>query len=271
MIQVNSSLLTFHPFVSRDNPSAFLISLGKIDFQLDQDFQFQVQAAVPLQRLPFQIQSVYLDASLITTGVTTIIVGTTGQRISIKAGFQGYMPLLCNPGSQVFTFHNQDANGSGSLPQILFAFLLNVPVIGMQWQVNGPDFGSVVAALDAPWVNITPTFVTNPGGVVVTTTAMSAAYQKRGATVSTRVSWQGTLGSATNALAFLGFPLPVTAIAPGYGSSGTAAGQIAERVTVENIGGSGSVIATNVITSVGPSLPVGSSFTLSLGAVYDTP
>ena len=136
MIQINSQILTYHPMISREHRSAFMMNLGPMDFQLDPDFQFQVQSAIQLHNLKQQFQSIYLDASGITAGVTDVNIAVTDQTISIPFGWQGYFPVIANPGSQTFTFSNPDANGSGPLPQILRAILLNVPVIGSSWKAT---------------------------------------------------------------------------------------------------------------------------------------
>jgi hypothetical protein len=141
--QVNTALVTYHPFVSRDNPDAALINLGLIDFQRDSQFQFQVQAVTPLQRLKYSIQSVYLDASAITTGFTSLSIDVTGQMVSIAPGYQGYRTLLCNPGSQVFTLSNAAANSAGG-SQIIQVIFMNVPVVGVQW---GASPNAVASAL----------------------------------------------------------------------------------------------------------------------------
>jgi hypothetical protein len=134
VIQINSQILTYHPMIARDHPtSAFMMNLGAIDFQLDPDFQFQVQSAIQLHNLKHQFQAIYLDASRITAGTTYVNIGVTDQTIGIKFGFQGYFPIVANPGSQTFTFSNPDANGSGVLPQVLRAILLNVPVVSSIW------------------------------------------------------------------------------------------------------------------------------------------
>jgi hypothetical protein len=143
MTQINASLLHYQPFVSRDNPKALFLALTPIDFAIDSQFQIQAEAAQGVAKPEFLYQSVYLDAALITAGTTFIDVGTTGQTVAIRAGYQGYRPLLCNAGSQVFTFRNPGANGAGG-SQILKAFLLNIPVVGADW-------GAGTAAVGALW------------------------------------------------------------------------------------------------------------------------
>jgi hypothetical protein len=132
---VNASLLTYHPFVSRDHADAFLLSLPPIDFQIDAQYQIQAEAVVQAKRLPFQFQSVYLDASAITTGTTYLTIGTTGQIVAIRPGSQGYRPLVCNPGAQTFTLTNTGANAAGT-SQILNVIFLNIPVVGTEWAAS---------------------------------------------------------------------------------------------------------------------------------------
>lgn len=108
------------------------LALPALEFKNDSQFQVQAEAVIQQQKLKFPFQSVYLDASSITTGTTYVVVGTTQQSVSISAGYQGYRALLVNPGSQVFTFSNPGANAAGS-SQILRAYLLNVTVTSAEW------------------------------------------------------------------------------------------------------------------------------------------
>lgn len=129
---IDASTLTYHPFVSRDDAGAMYVSLPAIEFEIDSQYQIQVEAIVQKQRLKYGFQSLYLDASAITTGTTYITVGTTQQVVAMLAGYQGYRPLLVNPESQVFTFSNPGANAAGN-SQILRAYLLNVTVTSTEW------------------------------------------------------------------------------------------------------------------------------------------
>jgi hypothetical protein len=141
MRQIDSSTLTFYPFVSRDNPKAFLLALPPLDFLIDAQYQIQAQASQGAKALDYPFQSVYLDASAVTSGTTFVDIGTTGQTVAIRAGYQGYRPVLCNPGSQVFTFRNPGANAAGG-SQVLKVFLLNIAVIGQEWGVLAGSGGS---------------------------------------------------------------------------------------------------------------------------------
>ena len=134
MTLIDPSVLNFHPFVSRENPNALYLPLTPIDFERDSDFQFQVQSAIQRKRLEFQFQSLYLDAAEITSGTTYVYMSATNQRVGIRAGYQGYRPVVCNPGDQGFIFSNAGANAAGG-SQVLRVMLLNVPVIGTEWAI----------------------------------------------------------------------------------------------------------------------------------------
>lgn len=136
MINIDTSILSFQPLVSRGNPEAFLFPLGQIDFQFDTIYQVNVQAVTQAQRLIHPFQAIYMDASQVTTGVTTLTVFATSQSVCIRPGYQGYFPLVCNPGSLVYTFTNLMGKNTYGNPQPFTAILLNIPVVACQWAVG---------------------------------------------------------------------------------------------------------------------------------------
>jgi hypothetical protein len=144
---IDTSLLTFHPFVSRGYDDAFYVQLPSIDFNLDSQYSLQTEAVLQLQHLKHQFQSLYLDASAINSGTTFVSLSPTQQSVAILSGYQGYRPVICTPGTQQFVFSNPGAFAAGAGPQVLKVYLLNVPVIGVSWGVNAESGGGSASAV----------------------------------------------------------------------------------------------------------------------------
>lgn len=136
MTNINATVLSFQPMVSRGNPHAVLFPVGMIDFQFDTVFQLNIQAVTQYQQLEHLFQAVYMDASQVTVGNTVLTVFATNHQVRIRPGHQGFFPLICNPGSLVFTFTNNDAMNTYGNSNPFSAILLNIPVVASQWQTT---------------------------------------------------------------------------------------------------------------------------------------
>lgn len=133
MINLPVHYLSFLPLVSRIAPDARVMPSGEIDFTVSNAYQMDLTAVVQSAQLAHPVQALFVDASAVLYGSTTIQVFGTGQRLVIPAGVQGYYPILCTANTAVFTFTNASAlnqiAGTGSL----YVFFLNTPVVAAQW------------------------------------------------------------------------------------------------------------------------------------------
>jgi hypothetical protein len=127
--------LAFIPLVSRISGDARVMAVEGIDFTVDAAWQIDLTAAVQSAQLRHPIQAIFIDASAVPFGNTTLQVFGTGQKIVLPPQYQGYFPLLLTPNSFIFTFTN-----GGNLANVPLAplpvFFINVPFVAQMWPVN---------------------------------------------------------------------------------------------------------------------------------------
>lgn len=111
--------------------------ISGIDFVVDSGFQLDLTAVVQAAQLAHPVQAMFIDASLIPYGNTTIQIFGTGQRIVFPPLCQGYVPILCTQNSFVFTFTN-GSNKSGNVSTApMPVFFINVPFVTQIWSTSG--------------------------------------------------------------------------------------------------------------------------------------
>lgn len=140
-ININTNFLSFQPLTARNAPDAVVLPISNIDFTRDTTYNVDLTATVQSAQLANPIQSVYIDASAIPFGVTMLTVFSTGQKILVRAGVQGYYPLFVAGRNYVFTVQNTLNLGQAIGTASLNVYFSNVPVVASEWNVYG-DSGS---------------------------------------------------------------------------------------------------------------------------------
>lgn len=133
MINLPVHYLSFLPLVSRIAADARVLPSGEIDFTASDAYQMDLTAVVQSAQLAHPVQGLFVDASGVLYGSTTIQVFGTGQKIVVPAGVQGYYPILCTQNTAIFTLSNPTALGQLPGTGSLFVFFINIPVVAAQW------------------------------------------------------------------------------------------------------------------------------------------
>jgi hypothetical protein len=113
---------TTNNLVPQDGPKGVPILL---DFSGSQT-EYDLDMTIPQQQgRVTQIQTVYIDASLSTAGMS-VVVSDTNQKVTVKGKTQGYYPIAV-PNPPKFRFFGTASDAI--IPIILF----NVPIAGVNW------------------------------------------------------------------------------------------------------------------------------------------
>lgn len=151
MKNLNTTLLSFNSLVSRAGEDARVLPLvSAIDFTVDPTWVIDLTALVQSARLVHPIQAVYIDASSVAFGVTTLTVNSTGQKISIPAGAQGYYPLLIGSRTFIFTLFNASNYLQGKGTGTLSLHFVTVPMAAAEWNTTAVSGSTQGGPLTGP-------------------------------------------------------------------------------------------------------------------------
>jgi hypothetical protein len=126
MANYNTAALNYQPLsnqeVPQEGPKAIPLLL---DFTSSGEYDVDLTTQQQQGRISM-IQSIYIDLSGATNDMS-VTMPISGQKVTAKAGSQGYYSILCpNPPRLIFT----SSTSGGTLVPV---FLMNVPISGVTW------------------------------------------------------------------------------------------------------------------------------------------
>lgn len=117
-----ASIPVYNAQVPQEGPIAIPLNL---DFTANTTYNLDIKTLID-QGFLSMVQTLFLDTTGLTGNLTVTIQGSN-QLIIVKPNTQGYYPVICpNPVRMTFT-------NTGGTQKNFLAFILNMPIAGVQW------------------------------------------------------------------------------------------------------------------------------------------